>query len=164
MTRHGAIAVIRGRIDSTAALRDVARKAPDLRVVLERSVLYPYIRFDARCTVPTIGGRKTVSLDCLVDGINGHGMTAENFSTDKVLDPDGTKLQPEITDSDARRNAKRTVMHGLGRKLKMIARFDVRVEEKGAVYRRFWIVRVGDNRVMVDSVTGDTHPVCASAA
>lgn len=164
MNRHGAIVVIRERIDSATALRDVAEKVRDLPVVLERSVLYPYIRFDARCTVPTIGGGKTVSLNCLVDGINGQGMTTDSFDTREICDPDGKTLRQVIRNDDARRTAQRTLTHGLGRKLKMIAPFDVRLEEKGTIYRRFWIVRVGDDRVMVDSVTGDTHPVYSCAA
>lgn len=164
MSRGDAITVVRERIDSATALRGVADKVPGLPVILEQSVLYPYIRFDARCTVPTISGRKTVSLSCLVDGMNGHGMTTDTFDTREICDPDGRTLRQVIRDDDARRTAQRTLTHGLGRKLKMIAPFDVRFEEEGTIYRRFWIVRVGDDRVIVDSVTGDTHPVCSRAA
>jgi hypothetical protein len=32
------------------------------------------------------------------------------------------------------------------------------------IYRSFWIVRIGDSRIMVDSVTGGIQPLSASAA
>ena len=46
----------------------------------------------------------------------------------------------------------------------MIAPFDVSLEATGVIYRSFWIVRIGDVRIMLDSVTGSTHPLVASAA
>jgi hypothetical protein len=32
------------------------------------------------------------------------------------------------------------------------------------VYRGFWIVRIGNGRVMLDSVTGAIQSLCATAA
>ena len=77
---------------------------------------------------------------------------------------DENHLKPELSDGEAGKIAQRTVTHQLGKKLKMIAPFDVTLDMKGMVYRSFWIVRIGDSRIMVDSVTGSMHPVRASAA
>lgn len=164
MTGDSAVAVMRGHIGSAIALRDIADNAAGLPVVLERSVLYPYAWFSACCSVPTIGGTKAITVDCLVDGINGHGMTADAFSTDALSARGETTLQPVIEFDDARRIAQRTVTHGFGRKLKMIASFDVHLEERGTVYKRFWIVRIGAGRIMIDAVTGRRHPLQATAA
>lgn len=158
------LAVICGQIDCRTALQQVSGETAGIAVVLERSVLYPYLWFTARCSVPTIGGRKAISIDCLVDGINGHATTTDTFLTDTVKLLDETQLPSGITRTTARRAAQATVTHRLGRKLKLIAPFDVRLRECGTVYRRFWILRVGDGRVMIDSVTGGMHPLAARAA
>ncbi len=164
MTRERTLTVIRGQIDAGAVLQDLADKATGVPVVLERSVLYPYSWFKARCRVPTIGGTKTITVDCLVDGINGHGMTADAFASDAIIDAGEKILCPIVNNDDAREIAQRTVTHGLGKKLKMIAPFDVCPEEQGTVYKRFWIVRMGAGRAMIDSVTGGMHPLRATAA
>ncbi len=73
-------------------------------------------------------------------------------------------MPSKITASDARQTAQRTVTHRLGKQLKMIAPFDVQLEATGTVYKRFWIIRIGDGRIMADSVTGNMHPLSAAAA
>ena len=45
-----------------------------------------------------------------------------------------------------------------------IAAFDVALRPTGKIYKRFWIIRVGDSRIMADSVTGNMHQLSASAA
>lgn len=158
------LTVICGQVDCGTALRHISEQTAGIAVAFERSVLYPYLWFTAQCSVPTIGGRKAISVDCLVDGVNGHGATTDAFLTDTVRLSDETQLPRGITRDASRRTAQRTVTHRLGKKLKMIAPFDVRLEERGTVYKRFWIVRVGDGRVMIDSVTGSMHPLSARAA
>jgi len=164
MAREGRLTIIRERVDSTTALQNVAGMTDDVAVVVEGSVLYPYIAFTARCAVPTMIGKKEITVDCLVDGVNGHGATADSFSTEQMVACDEVRLQSKITDGEARRTAQRTVTHRLGKKLKLIAPFDVQLEAAGTVYKRFWIIRIGDGRIMADSVTGNMHPLSASAA
>jgi hypothetical protein len=164
MVKEGKFTVIRERVDSATALQNVAGMTDDVSVVVEGSVLYPYFGFTARCSVPTMIGKKELTIDCLVDGINGHGATADSFSTEQAVARDEVRLRSKITDDEARRMAQRTVTHRLGKQLKMIAPFDVQLEAAGTVYKRFWIIRIGDGRIMADSVTGNMHPLSASAA
>lgn len=164
MTEDRTLNVIREQVGSAAALQNVATLTNDVPVFLEGSVLYPYFAFTARCSVATMIGKRSISLDCLVDGVNGFGATADSFSTEQVVTSDEIRLQSKISIDVAERTAKRTVTHRLGKQLKMIAPFDVQLESAGTVYKRFWIVRVGNSRIMADSVTGNLHPLAASAA
>ena len=164
MTEERIINVIRGQVDSTTALRHVEGMTGNVSVIFEGSVLYPYIGYTARCNVPTMIGMKKVSVTCLVDGVNGLGATADSFRTEEALTHDEVRLQSKITADDAQRTARRTVTHRLGKKLKMIAPFDVQLETAGIVYKRFWIIRIGDGRIMADSVTGNMHPLSMTAA
>ncbi len=164
MNKEGKFAVIRERVDSITALQNVASMTDGVPAVIEGSVLYPYIGFTAQCRVPTMIGKKEICIDCLVDGVNGHGATADTFSTGQTVARDEVRLQARITDDEAQRTAQRTVTHRLSKQLKMIAPFDVQLEAAGTVYKRFWIIRIGDGRIMADSVTGNMHPLSASAA
>ena len=164
MNKEEKFAVIHERVDSTTALQNVSSVTDDVHAVIECSVLYPYIAFTAQCAVPTMIGKKEITVDCLVDGVNGHGATADSFSTEQTVAGDEVRLQSRITDDEAQRTAQRTVTHRLGKKLKLIAPFDVQLEAAGTVYKRFWIIRIGDGRIMADSVTGNLHPLSASAA
>jgi hypothetical protein len=164
MNKEKVLNVIHEQVDSTTALRNVAGMIGDVPVVNEGSVFYPYFEFTARCSVPTIVGKKAMTVVCLVDGINGLAATAESFSTEEIVAVDEMQLQPKVTNGNARQTAQRTVTHRLGKELKMIAPFDVQLEATGVVYKRFWIIRIGDSRIMADSVTGDMHPLSANAA
>lgn len=158
------VAVVRGRIDAATALGDIAVKTAGVPVICEGSVLYPYVRFEARCFVPTISGKRAIALNCLVDAINNHGATADDFSTDEADVSRETVLKQTIAATDARRTAQRMVSARLGRKTRMIASFDVQLEERDMVYKRFWIMRAGNDRIMTDSVTGSMHTLQARAA
>ena len=164
MVKEKLLTVIREQVDSATALQNIAGMTDGVSGVVERSVLYPYIRFTASCSVPTMIGRKAISLDCLVDGINGLGATADPFSTGQLVLCDEVRLQPKITTDEAQRTAQRTVTHQLGRQFRMIAPFDVQLEAAGTIYKRFWIIMIGDGRIMTDSVTGNMHTLSATAA
>lgn len=163
MSKEGILEVICGEIDASAALRNVEGIGGHIPVV-EQSVLYPYRRYTVRCDVPTMIGNKSMTLNCLVDGINGHAATTDDFATDKHNSLRERRLQTFIPDDDAKRAARRTVTHRLGKKLRMIAPFNVQLESAGTVYRRFWIIRIGEQRIMTDSVTGNMHLLDATAA
>ena len=164
MARDTTIAVIRGQVDTKSALLRIQSMAGGAAVEVEGSVLYPYFRFTGEGTVPTMIGRKSISVECLVDGINGLGATADPFSTEQLAASDEVLLQTAITAATARRSAQRTVTHRLTRRLRTISAFDIQLEAAGTIYKRFWIMRVGDGRVMTDSVTGNVHPLNANAA
>jgi len=156
--------VIREQFDAFAALQGINAVRRDICAVVEQKLVYPYFQFTARCKVPTVVGKKRVTVACMVDGVNGHGATADHFSTDEIMVPEKSRLQLGISHDEAKKIAQRTVTHQFGKKLKLIAPFEVALESSGLVYRSFWIVRVGDKRVMIDSVTGAMHPLAASAA
>jgi len=158
------LAVIREQFDATTALQRIHAVRADIAGVVEQRMVYPYYRFKAGCKVPTMVGRQELSFDCLVDGINGLGATADPFSTDRLIVPDELLLETEVSKDDAAGIAHRTVTHQLGKKLKMIAPFDVTLESAGLIYRSFWIVRISGSRIMIDSVTGSMHPLRARAA
>lgn len=164
MARRGTIAIIRHNVGLNAALQHVQDIAAGSAVVFERGVLYPYFAFQARCTVSTLIGQKELSFDSVVDAINGHGATADQIVSETINVTDEMRLQAEISEDDAKRIARRTVTHRLGKKLRMIAPFDVQLDSAETIYKRFWVFRVGASRVMVDSVTGSTCPLNAAAA
>ena len=164
MANTVSLKVIREKIDASAALQGIHAVRGEITGVVEQKLVYPYFQFTARCKVPTVVGKKEVTIDCMVDGVNGHGATVDHFCTDEVAVAEDCRLQIAIACDEATKIAQRTVTHQLGKKLKTIAPFDVTIQSTGLVYRSFWIIRVGEKRVMIDSVTGSMHPLAASAA
>ena len=158
------LAVICEQFDEQAALRRIDAIAGDGAGDIEQKLFYPYCRLKACCSVPTMIGRQELTVDCLVDGINGSGATADPFATETMLVADEIQLLSRISHGEAARIARRTLTHWLGKKLRMIAPFDVTLESTGTVYRGFWIVRMGNGRIMMDSVTGGMQALGTSAA
>lgn len=164
MRKREQVVVVRGSITSTDALCLVSSLTGDVEVQLQPEVIYPYYCFDANCSVPTLAGRKEISLICLVDAVNGLGATADNFEL-KTETLAASRLLPIELDAQAATDiAQRTVTHRMGKKLRMIASFDVTLVPRGVVHKRFWIVQSSDARVMVDSTTGNLHPLKLRAA
>ena len=164
MSKREQVVVVRGSITSTDALCLVSSLTGDLEVQLQPEVIYPYYCFDAICSVPTLAGRKEISLISLVDAVNGMGATADNFEL-KTETLAASKLLPVELDLQAASDiAQRTVTHRMGKQLRMIASFDVSLVPRGLVHKRFWIVQSSDARVMVDSTTGNLHPLKLRAA
>ena len=163
MNEDNAVNVIRGQVDLHTALRSVASMAAGAPVVAERSVLYPYRAFNVRCSVATLSGPRSVSLRCLVDGINDVGATADAYVTDRLPANGELRLDAGVAPRDAERTAWRTITLRLGRTFRTIAPFGVQLEPAGLVYKRFWILRAGEARIMTDSVTGHVHPLNAAA-
>ena len=156
--------VIRGALNATDALCVVASLTGDFEARVEKEVIYPYYCFDADCSIPTLAGRKALTMICLVDAVNGLGATADNFEQKNENLGAQTLLAAEIEPDAAGEIAHRTVTHRLGRKLRTIATFDVQLKARGIVHKRFWIVRTSDARVMVDSTSGGLHPLKLRAA
>ena len=164
MSKREQVVVVRGSITSTDALCLVSSLTGDVEVKLKPEVIYPYYCFDANCSVPTMAGRKEISLICLVDAVNGLGATADNFELKTETLPVSKLLPVELDIQAATDIAQRTVTHRMGKKLRMIASFDVSIVPRGMVHKRFWIVQSSDARVMVDSTTGNLHPLKLRAA
>jgi hypothetical protein len=158
------IVVIRGALTSTEALCVVASLTGDVEARVEKDVIYPYHCFKARCSVPTLAGRKKLDMICLVDAVNGIGATADEFQLTRERIDVEQQLATEIDADKALEIARGTVTHRLGRKLRTIASFDVELLPRGLVHKRFWIVRSSEARIMVDSTNGSLHPLKLRAA
>ena len=158
------ISVIRQQVDAASALRSIDALAGAATASIERKMYYPYYRFKANCAVPTLFGRKTMTVNCLVDGVSGLGATSGAFSIDSATVPADAPLQLAVSAGEAERAARRTVSHQLSRKLRMIASFQVDIEPQSIVYKGFWIIRSQDTLVMVDSSSGCIHPLSSRAA
>ena len=158
------VVVIRGAINSTDALCVVASLTSDVEASVESEMIYPYYCFDADCSVPTLVGRKQLSMICLVDAVNGLGATADSFELKKESVSNEQCLAADLDSDEAETIARRTVTHRLGKKLRTISSFDVHVTPRGLIHKRFWIVKTSDARVMVDSTNGSLHPLKLRAA
>ena len=164
MTDQQQVVVVRGAINATDALCVVASLTSDVEATVESEMIYPYYCFDADCSVPTLVGRKQLSMICLVDAVNGLGATADSFELKKETVSKDILLTSDIDDAEAEKIAHRTITHRLGKKLRTISTFDVAVIPRGLIHKRFWIVKTSDARVMVDSTTGSLHPLKLRAA
>ena len=164
MTEREQVVVIRGSFNATDALCVVASLTGDVDARVASDIIYPYHCFDAECTVPTLAGRKDVSLICLVDAVNGLGATADSFELKKESVARSKLMSAEIDDETAADTAHRTVTHHMGRSLRTIAEFDVRLKPRGFVHKRFWIVQTSEARLLVDSTTAGWFPLKLEAA
>ena len=164
MTEKTELVVVRTAFSATEAMCVVASLTGDFDARVNDEVIYPYHCYVADCSVPTMVGRKQVSMVCLVDAINGLGATADSFNLRTETVPVEQVLNVDVAAEEAERIAKNTLTHALGRKLRMIASFDVALHARGLVHKRFWIVETKDTRVMVDSTTGGLHPLAMRAA
>ena len=137
MTEQQSLSVIRQQVDAATALRSIDALAGAATASIERIMYYPYYRFTANCAVPTLFGRKTMTVNCLVDGVSGLGATASDFSIEPATVPAEMQLQLAVSAQDAERAAHRTISHQLSRKLRMIAAFQVDIEPQSIVYKGF---------------------------
>lgn len=158
------VTVVRGRISSIDAVGLVSALTGDEDAVLASEVLYPYYRFEAHGSIPTLAGGKHVSLACLVDAVNGLGATSDHFDVSQETVPAAQRLAVQLDRQAAGKIARRTATHHIGRKLRMIAAFNVSIVARGLLYKRFWIVQSTNARVMVDSTSGSLHPLKQRAA
>jgi hypothetical protein len=164
MTEQRSLSVIQQQVDAASALRSIDALSGGATATIERMMYYPYYRFTANCAVPTLFGRKAMIINCLVDGVSGLGATAGDFLLEPATVAADMLLQLAVSAQDAERAAHRTISHQLGRKLRMIATFQVEIEPQSVIYKGFWIVRSKDTLIMVDSSSGCIHPLSSRAA
>lgn len=164
MSEQQSLSVIQQQVDAATALSSIDALAGAATASIERIMYYPYYRFTANCAVPTLFGRKAMTVNCLVDGVSGLGATASDFSTEPTTVQAEMLLQLAVSAQEAERAAHRTISHQLSRKLRMIATFQVEIEPQSIVYKGFWIVRSKDTLIMVDSSSGCIHPLSSRAA
>lgn len=164
LTEHLELEVIAQTIDDEAALMHVNAVLGEKTASIDRLVYYPYYHFTANGDVPTLFGRRKISLNCLVDGVTGLGATADSFTLLHTRVRADTLLLAEVSATDAERVARSTITHQMGRKLRMIASFQIDLAARDIVYKVFWIVRAQEMLIMVDGCTGKLHPLRSRAA
>jgi len=164
MSKSKTISIIHESIDSSEALQIVNTVTGSDAAGIERQVFYPYFRFSAACTAPTLFGSKAFSTVCLVDACNGIAATADpvvvhdsSISMDKIL-------VAKTDEREAKRTAQRFLTHQLGRRLRTIGNFGIGLEGYGLIYKVFWLVRCGETLVMIDSLSGCLHSLGERAA
>jgi len=164
LTAREEVVLIRGAFNATDALCVAATLTGDLDAKVESDRIFPYYCYDAVCRVPTLTGRKRVSIVCLVDAVNGLGSTADGFELETESVPASRVLEAGIDRDEATSIAGRTVTHDLGRRTRSITSFDVELRARGLVYKRFFIVRTSEARLLVDSTTAGWFPLKLRAA
>ena len=164
MTHYAQIALIAGTVNAVEALDTVADVTGEKNLTIESDVIYPYYSYQSTSVVKTLVGQKELSLVCLVDAVNGLGVTADKYEARKETCAAEKLLDVRIDVVTATDIARQTVIHRLGKQLKTIARFDVNCELKGIIYKRFWIVQGGESRFLVDSATAGWYPLQMRAA
>ena len=164
MAKQEFIQVINEELTANGASSCLKTMTGDEQATLERQVYYPYHRFSADCRVPTLFGKESLSVNCLVDGINALGATSDPFEVERLAVDAQEVMQMKVVNDEAHRAAYRILMHQLSKRLRTIASFDICLTKQGIVYKAFWILRSREVLFMVDSVTGGMHPLRAIAA
>lgn len=158
------VVVMPGEFDAAAAVDAVRNIGGSGDVRIDRAVWYPYFSFDASCRVPTFGGRRAVTVPCLVDAINGVAMTCDRFHAAEVQLESSALLAARVEYEAAANAARKIVLHQLGKRARMIANFHIDLDRPQLMYRRFWIVTVGERLSLVDSVSGAVQAMQVTAA
>jgi hypothetical protein len=154
------IRVMRSSVSAESAMRRVAGLL-DAEAAIERRVFYPWYHFNATGCLRSLFGRRRIEIDCLVDARSGRAASADALTLDRVLPAAGETLDAQQDIEASRRKAERYASHALGRRFRLLGRFDLRLDEPRLVHRPYWIVRAGAERVLLDAVTGEVHPLAA---
>lgn len=163
MTEQVDIEVVAAQIDITAASQLVASVDPHAHVSINRPIYYPYYYFAASCRVKSLFVNREIPANCLVDGSRGIAATADGFEPSKESVSAEAMLETLVSPDDAKRQARRYLGHALGKKTRSIANFEIDLENRGVVYKKFWLAECGDHAFIVDSVTGHLHALSRAA-
>ncbi len=158
------LAVIKGEVSDTDAIRMVAALSGSNDVRAESTQYFPYFSFAGACTLPRLFRSRQVHVRCLIDAVTGHGATADPFEISYEEQQEMNTIAVKISAQAAGVSAQRTLTHTLGRNLRVIARFDPVFDVATLVYKKFWVVGDGHVRAMVDSADGSMHPLRVHAA
>ena len=131
--------------------------------MLERELLYPYYRFAANGRLRFLFGERKLNVDCLIDARTGHAATADAFDVVARHCEAEACLDAIRTPAEARRLAQRYATHALSRGYRIAANFNLQLVDRGVVHRPFCIVASGGDRLLVDRVSGELHPLASAA-
>lgn len=164
MANKERIQIIEQELSPSVAAGCLRTMTGDNQASYQRRVYYPYHRFVADCMVPTLYGKEALSMNCLVDGVNALGATADPFTVSRTEVPAEELMIMTVTNDAAHRAAYSLLMHQMSKRLRMIASFEICLAKRGIVYKAFWILKSRNVLFMVDSVTGGMHPLKSLAA
>ena len=153
------IRAIKHNIDGRSAEQLIQSIAPEDEVEMIQKFYYPYYCFKANCDIPTLRGRRKIATQCLVDGRNGLGATADPF-IENFEEVEIDSVIKVCSDQDKlKQSAFRYLTHSLGRRFKALTNFNVAIISQRLVYKLFWGIRFGNQFVIIDSMTGLIHPL-----
>jgi hypothetical protein len=121
------------------------------------TLYYPYVHFAVSCRMPRWFAARDIQTRCLVDGRRGSAATADAFQLEATEAASSEILDTKIDSKLPEKAALRYVSHALRRGAKAIAHFALRLDHRGLVYKKFWLATIGNQRFIIDSVTGASH-------
>ena len=138
--------------DEVSSIYD--KSIPDQTYNMVSKSYYPYFLFQADYKVPILFLQKQLSVNCMIDALNGQAATTDNFQVFETEVAHDDVLANCINKKQAKKYGERYIMNHLGRSLKCIANFDVSMCFKNIVYKSFWVFEGDGCSLMIDSVTG----------
>ena len=130
------------------------KSIPDQTYNMVSKSYYPYYLFQANYQVPILFLQKQLSVNCMIDALNGQAATTDSFQVFETEVTHEDVLANCINKKQAKKYGKRYIINHLGRSLKCIANFDVNMCFKNIVYKSFWVFEGNGCSLMIDSVTG----------
>lgn len=155
------LCVMRPSVTAESATSRVARLLGE-ETSIERRVLYPWYHIAISGRLRWLFGHRRIDFRCLVDARTGRAASTDELALDHVMPAAGEALDVLQDAGTARRAASRFASHVLGRRFRMLGHFDLRAGDVRVVHRPYWIVRAGPERLLLDAVTGELHPLSAA--
>lgn len=162
MNSTNRVSVIREQVSAAEAI-EIAAAAGDMSGVRDATCIhYPYYWYQAHGSAPGLFGRRSLALDCLVDARSGIASTTDRFTTEQRRLADSVQMACRHSADDARDAAQRCLAYSLGRRLRTIADFQLNLDDRGLVYKTYWVVDCAGEDLLVDSGNGAFHPLQAA--
>lgn len=156
------IAAIVGGLGRGEAENVVRTAVRDASVTAERKLFYPYYAVELRYAAPTLFGRSTFRIACLVDARAGLGATTDPFELETLEPSPRDIVAPCVDEPEAEHIAKRYTGYVLRNRRRALVAPTVDVVACALVYKPFWIVtHEASGPVLVDGLTGGFYPLSA---
>lgn len=162
MNKTSRVPVICEQVSAAEAIEIAAAAGDMIGVRGATCIHYPYYWYRAHGSAPGLFGRRSLTLDCLVDARSGVASTTDRFTIEERRLADSVQLTARHSTDDARGAAQRCLAHSLGRRLRTIADFQLNLDECGLVYKTYWVVDCAGEDLLVDSGNGAFHPLQAA--
>lgn len=154
-----AVRVIRGEVCASTAEAAARRLLRMEDATVERELFYPYYWFLWRASFRSLFGRGGGKISSLVDARQGVAATSDPFEIDAAQVSSGDVLGSKVLAQDAERRARRAAARAVSRRERALLPAAWSLVDRALVHKRFWVVRAGSRRLLVDAVTGCVHPL-----